>query len=55
MILDNLYSINNMPNIHIYNNMNLPILNTFEHDGFNISILDNTGKIGMYNLGIKNT
>ena len=41
MILDNLYSINNMPNIHIYNNMNLPILNTFEHDGFNISILDN--------------
>ena len=41
MILDNLYSINNIPNIHIYNNMNLPILNTFEHDGFNISILDN--------------
>ena len=41
MILDNLYSINNVPNIHIYNNMNLPILNTFEHDGFNISVLDN--------------
>jgi len=41
MILDNLYSINNIPNIHIYNNMNLPILNTFEHDGFNISVLDN--------------
>jgi hypothetical protein len=23
--------------------------------GLNISILDNTGKLGMYNLGIKNT
>ena len=54
MILDNLYSINNMPNIHIYNNMNLPILNTFEHDGFNISILDNVNmdKYTMLTLGV---
>ena len=54
MILDNLYSINNMPNIHIYNNMNLPILNTFEHDGFNISILDNVNmdEYTMLTLGV---
>jgi len=54
MILDNLYSINNMPNIHIYNNMNLPILNTFEHDGFNINILDNVNmdEYTMLTLGV---
>ena len=54
MILDNLYSINNIPNIHIYNNMNLPILNTFEHDGFNISILDNVNmdEYTMLTLGV---
>ena len=54
MILDNLYSINNVPNIHIYNNMNLPILNTFEHDGFNISILDNVNmdEYTMLTLGV---
>jgi sugar O-acyltransferase (sialic acid O-acetyltransferase NeuD family) len=54
MILDNLYSINNVPNIHIYNNMNLPILNTFEHDGFNISVLDNVNmdNYTMLTLGV---
>ena len=54
MILDNLYSINNMSNIHIYNNMNLPILNTFEHDGFNINILDNVNmdEYTMLTLGV---
>ena len=54
MILDNLYSINNVPNIHIYNNMNLPILNTFEHDGFNINILDNVNmdEYTMLTLGV---
>ena len=54
MILDNLYSINNVPNIHIYNNMNLPILNTFEHDGFNISIFDNVNidEYTMLTLGV---
>jgi sugar O-acyltransferase (sialic acid O-acetyltransferase NeuD family) len=42
MILDNLYSHNTkQPEIHIYNNLNLPILNTFEHDRFNIEVLDN--------------
>ena len=42
MILDNLYSHNTrQPDIHIYNNLNLPILNTFEHDRFNIEVFDN--------------
>ena len=42
MILDNLYSHNTrQPDIHIYNNLNLPILNTFENDKFNIEIFDN--------------
>jgi sugar O-acyltransferase (sialic acid O-acetyltransferase NeuD family) len=42
MILDNLYSHNTkQPEIHIYNNLNLPTLNTFEHDRFNIEVLDN--------------
>ena len=63
MILDNLYSHNTrQPDIHIYNNLNLPILNTFEHDGFNISILDdvnmsifdnvNMDKYTMLTLGV---
>jgi sugar O-acyltransferase (sialic acid O-acetyltransferase NeuD family) len=34
MILDNLYSNRSTPEIHIFNNLNLPILNTFEHDEF---------------------
>ena len=40
MILDNLYSNGNAPEIHIFNNLNLPILNTFEHDGFDIKVLE---------------
>jgi len=41
MILDNLYSHNTrQPDIHIYNNLNLPTLNTFEHDRFNIEMFD---------------
>jgi sugar O-acyltransferase (sialic acid O-acetyltransferase NeuD family) len=42
MILDNLYSHNTrQPDIHIYNNLNLPTINTFEHDRFNIGVFDN--------------
>jgi len=42
MILDNLYSHNTkQPEIHIYNNLGLPIQNTFEHDKFNIEVFDN--------------
>jgi sugar O-acyltransferase (sialic acid O-acetyltransferase NeuD family) len=40
MILDNLYSNKNTSEIHIYNNLKLPILNTFEHDGFNIELFE---------------
>ena len=50
MILDNLYSHNTRtPDIHIYNNLNLPILNTFEHDRFNIEVFD-TLNIDDYDL-----
>jgi sugar O-acyltransferase (sialic acid O-acetyltransferase NeuD family) len=40
MILDNLYSSNQIKDIHIFNNLNLPVLNTFEHDGFNIEVFN---------------
>ena len=40
MILDNLYSNKNIMDIHILNNLDLPILNTFEHDGFDIKIFE---------------
>jgi len=55
MILDNLYSHNTkQPDIHIYNNLNLPILNTFEHDKFNIEVLDtvNMGDYDLMTLGV---
>ena len=39
MILDNLYSINKRTtDIHIYNNLDLPIVNTFYHDEFDIKV-----------------
>ena len=39
MILDNLYSINKRTtDIHIYNNLYLPIVNTFYHDEFDIKV-----------------
>jgi sugar O-acyltransferase (sialic acid O-acetyltransferase NeuD family) len=40
MILDNLYSVGRTPEVHVYNNMGLPIVNTFEHDRFNIKVLE---------------
>jgi sugar O-acyltransferase (sialic acid O-acetyltransferase NeuD family) len=40
MILDNLYSNNNILDVDIYNNLNLPTLNDFNHDNFNIKVLD---------------
>ena len=62
MILDNLYSIGRRtPDIHIYNNLGLPIVNTFAHDGFNIELFDdvdlnNFDKIvlGVYHPQLKN-
>jgi sugar O-acyltransferase (sialic acid O-acetyltransferase NeuD family) len=42
MILDNLYSTNRInPKIHIYNNLDLPLINTFHHDAFEIKVLNN--------------
>jgi len=55
MILDNLYSHNTrQPGIHIYNNLNLPILNTFEHDRFNIKMFDtvNMDDYDLMTLGV---
>jgi len=55
MILDNLYSYNTrQPDIHIYNNLNLPILNTFEHDRFNIEVFDviNMDDYDLMTLGV---
>ena len=55
MILDNLYSHNTrQPDIHIYNNLNLPILNTFEHDRFNIEVFDtiNMDDYDLMTLGV---
>jgi sugar O-acyltransferase (sialic acid O-acetyltransferase NeuD family) len=40
MILDNLYSNKDIPEIHIFNNLKLPILNTFEHDEFDIKVFE---------------
>ena len=52
MILDNIYStrrqFNGFPNIHIYNNLGLPTLNTFEHDAFNIELFNDID-INQYN------
>jgi sugar O-acyltransferase (sialic acid O-acetyltransferase NeuD family) len=39
MILDNLYSIDYLPKITIYNNLDLPILNPFDHQNFNVEVL----------------
>lgn len=55
MILDNLYSISRRtPDIHIYNNLGLPIINTFQHDGFNIEVFDsiNLGDYDKIVLGV---
>ena len=40
MILDNLYSNGTTPNITIYNNLNLPISNTFNHNWFKINVFE---------------
>ena len=54
MILDNLYSVSieNTPDIHIYNNLNLPIQNTFEHDRFNIEVLENVNMDDYYVMAL---
>ena len=54
MILDNLYSNNTTPNITIYNNLKLPILNTFEHDGFRMNIVEDASinDYDVFTLGV---
>jgi len=40
MILDNLYSCNQIMDIHIFNNLSLPIINRFDHDSFKIDVFN---------------
>jgi len=54
MILDNLYSTLNLKGIVVYNNLNLPILNSFDHNKFNIKVLNeiNIDDYDLYVLGV---
>jgi len=54
MVLDNLYSKNLTPNIIVYNNLNLPILNIFNHDEFNIQVITeaNLNDFDAFTLGV---
>jgi len=54
MILDNLYSNNTTPNITIYNNLNLPILNPFEHNWFKMKVVEdvNIDDYDVFTLGV---
>jgi sugar O-acyltransferase (sialic acid O-acetyltransferase NeuD family) len=54
MILDNLHSNGIKPKIVVYNNLNLPIANSFHHDDFKIQILPevNPDEFDAYTLGV---
>ncbi len=54
MILDNLYSTYKLKDIVVYNNLNLPILNPFDHQGFKIEVLNevNIDDYNQYVLGV---
>jgi acetyltransferase-like isoleucine patch superfamily enzyme len=56
MILDNLYSksFNTTPNITIYNNLSLPILNPFEHNWFKMKVVEdvNIDDYDVFTLGV---
>jgi sugar O-acyltransferase (sialic acid O-acetyltransferase NeuD family) len=39
MILDNLYSNNHVSSVKIYNNLGLPIVNSFNHNEFDVEVL----------------
>ena len=60
MILDNLYSysIDSLKDfgedIVVYNNLDLPILNSFEHNKFNVEVLNevNVDDFNLYVLGV---
>jgi len=54
MVLDNLYSTYKLKDIVVYNNLNLPTLNSFDHEGFNIEVLNevNLDDYYQYVLGV---
>ena len=58
MILDNLYSVDNLKDfvddIVVYNNLDLPIVNSFDHSKFNIEVLNNVNidDFNLYVLGV---
>ncbi len=54
MISDNLYSIDYLPKITIYNNLDLPILNPFDHQNFNVEVLTeiDINKYDSFALGV---
>ena len=54
MILDNLYSNNTTPNITIYNNLSLPILNPFDHNWFKMKVVEdvNMDNYDVFTLGV---
>jgi sugar O-acyltransferase (sialic acid O-acetyltransferase NeuD family) len=61
MILDNLYSNNIKPKVTVYNNLNLPIVNSFQHEDFKIEVLPEVDMnnydvyvLGVYQPKIKN-
>ena len=54
MILDNLYSTFNLKSIVVYNNLDLPIVNSFDHHKFNVEVLNeiNIDDYNSYVLGV---
>ena len=54
MILDNLYSNDTTPNITIYNNLSLPILNPFDHNWFKMKVVEdvNMDDYDAFTLGV---
>ena len=54
MILDNLYSNITTPNITIYNNLSLPILNPFDHNWFKMKVVEdvNIDEYDVFTLGV---
>lgn len=54
MILDNLYSYKSTPNITIYNNLSLQVLNRFDHDKFKIDVVEdvNMSDYDIFSLGV---
>ena len=54
MILDNLYSYKSTPNITVYNNLSLPILNPFDHNWFKMKVVEdvNMDDYDVFTLGV---